>query len=364
MEKRRIVTLGFFIVLVVALGLAAFFVIASHRLNALASMSFDDMLRYTTKDNEDAIITVGVVRDGRASFTVYGENGTVLPSHEFDYEVGSVTKTFTASLLCKAVYEGKLLLLDSIDQYITLSPKSYYPNFLRLVTHTSGYKSHYLDRQMVTNFLRREKNDFYGISSEALTSKMGKVPVKDQDYPFKYSNFGFAVIGSALAEAYGIDFRTLMNDFVRFDLGLENTYISNGVGNLKGYWKWDRDDGYLPAGAIISTISDLLTYVQLHLSGELPYLALGHEVLAPVSATTKQYEKMGIRIDAIGVGWMIDTEDSIIWHNGGTSNFNSYIAFDKERQLGVVVLSNLTPNYRIPATVMGAKLIKTLQNEP
>ena len=41
---------------------------------------------------------------------------------------------------------------------------------------------------------------------------------------------------------------------------------------------------------------------------------------------------MKIRIDSVGLGWMIDTENNIIWHNGATSKFNSYIAFDKEKQ--------------------------------
>ena len=72
--------------------------------------------------------------------------------------------------------------------------------------------------------------------------------------------------------------------------------------------------------------------------------------------------KMGIRIDAVGAGWMIDNKNNIIWHNGGTGNFNSYIGFDKENQIGVVIWpANLPPNYRIPATVMGIEILTSLQ---
>ena len=70
---------------------------------------------------------------------------------------------------------------------------------------------------------------------------------------------------------------------------------------------------------------------------------------------------MGIYIDAVGAGWMIDNENNIIWHNGGTGNYNSYIGFDKENQIGVVILSNLPPDYRIPATVMGIEILTSLQ---
>jgi CubicO group peptidase (beta-lactamase class C family) len=70
---------------------------------------------------------------------------------------------------------------------------------------------------------------------------------------------------------------------------------------------------------------------------------------------------MGINMDEIGAGWIIDRENDIIWHNGGTGDYNSYIGFDKENQIGVVILSNLPPNYRIPATIMGIKMLTSLQ---
>jgi hypothetical protein len=59
---------------------------------------------------------------------------------------------------------------------------------------------------------------------------------------------------------------------------------------------------------------------------------------------------------------MIDNQNGIIWHNGATSSFNSYAGFAKENQVGVVILSNLPPDYRIPATVMGIELLTSLQN--
>ncbi|MCK9223308.1 MAG: serine hydrolase [Limnochordia bacterium] len=86
-------------------------------------------------------------------------------------------------------------------------------------------------------------------------------------------------------------------------------------------------------------------------------------MIADVNATTKSLQAMGIRMDAVGIGWMIDEKNGLIWHNGGTSVFNSYLAFDKRRRIGVVILSNLPPGYRIPATVMGSKLIRVLQEE-
>lgn len=79
------------------------------------------------------------------------------------------------------------------------------------------------------------------------------------------------------------------------------------------------------------------------MSGDIPYLAYGHEIVAKVNANTDILVDMNIRTDAMGIGWMLDTENNIIWHDGGTSNFNTYMAFNKKKQIGVVVLSNYPP---------------------
>ena len=62
------------------------------------------------------------------------------------------------------------------------------------------------------------------------------------------------------------------------------------------------------------------------------------------------------------MAWMIDSENNIVWHNGATSNFNSYIAFNKEKNIGIVILSNLSPNKKIPTTVIGSKMMKELSS--
>jgi CubicO group peptidase (beta-lactamase class C family) len=293
-------------------------------------------------------------------YTVYGENGSILPQIEYLYEIGSVTKTFTCSLLCKAIADNKVTLDDSIDEYITLPGNRYYPTFKRLVTHTSGYKGYYFDFADAANSKKGNGNSFYGIKTTRLTAQIGSHLLVDKSYPFLYSNFGMSAAGSALAAIYKSDFTTLMNNFIVSDLGLRSTRISDGTGDLNGYWKWNADDAYIPAGGIVSTISDMMQYVNMHMTESIPYLALGHTEIAEINAATVQYMELGIRMDSAGIGWMLDTKNDIIWHNGGTTNFNSYVAFNKTKQIGVVVLSNLSPNSGIPAVVMGVKLMSEL----
>jgi CubicO group peptidase (beta-lactamase class C family) len=356
--KKLIVIL--MIVLVITAGFGGYVIYGSYKIHELSRMTFEEMLAYTTKDNKDAVITVGIIQNGKMSYSIYGEKGTILPPVEYTYEIGSITKTFTTSLLCKAISEGRISLEDSIDKYLDLPRKNYYPTIKRLVTHTSGYKGYYFEKPMISNFLQG-KNDFNGLSEKMLVERLGKINLDNRDYSFKYSNFGIATLGAVLEQLYDEDYFTLMNDFIIENLGLSNTKISDGSGDLKNYWEWSESDAYMPAGALLSNITDMMEYVQIQMREKPEYLSIAHEALAEVNATTAAYKKMGIRIDAVGAGWMIDNENNIIWHNGGTGNYNSYIGFDKENKIAVVILSNMKPNYRIPATVMGVELLTSLQ---
>ena len=69
---------------------------------------------------------------------------------------------------------------------------------------------------------------------------------------------------------------------------------------------------------------------------------------------------MDINMDSIGMAWIHDDKNGIVWHNGGTGNYICYLGFLPKEGITVVVLSNLSPNRRIPATVLGAKLLLEL----
>lgn len=359
-KPKRIVIILLIVFVIVAIGFSAYITYSSHRMNQLVDMTFEEMLDYTTSNNDKAVITVGIIQNGEASYTVYGINGTILPQAEHVYEIGSLTKTFTAALIYKAIYEGRIALDDSIDKFLDLPKKEYYPTIRRLVTHTSGYESHYFEPQMISNFLRG-RNDFYGISGEQITDRIRRINLEDREYDFNYSNFGYAVIGLVLAEVYGDDYTSVMNRFIAAELGLHDTKVSDSIGDLGSYWDWQGNDAYIPAGALTSTIEDMLIYAGLQLGKSPEYIADTHEALAEINATTPLYADMNIRMDSIGVSWMIDDVNNIAWHNGGTDDYNCYLGFDYDKQIAVVILSNLPPDYRIPATMMGARLLIDLQ---
>lgn len=347
------------ILLCVVLGLGGFMIYGNTQMQKLPQLTFTEALAYTTKNNPDAVITVGIIKDGQISYKVYGENGRELPTALHTYEIGSLTKTFTAALINKAISEGRVNLDSTVDQYLPLPDDNQYPTIRELLTHTSGYRGYYFETPMIGNFMIG-RNDFYGITKDMIVDQLGQLDKNQDSYDFTYSNYGYAVLGLVLEAVYDTDYTTLVNDFAQNDLDLSNTQISDQNGDLDNYWDWKNDDAYLSAGAITSDISDMLAYAQMQLEGD-PHFADCHHALAAVNVSNASYESMGIRMDEIGMAWILDTENGIIWHNGGTGDYNSYLGFHPQSQTAVVILSNLPPSYRIPATVLGAKLLEELR---
>lgn len=194
-----------------------------------------------------------------------------------------------------------------------------------------------------------------------LLDRVAAIDLRSKKKSFRYSNFGFAVLGLVLEAVYQEDYTNLLNQYLQEELQLKNTKISDGTGDLKKYWDWKKDDAYIPAGAITSDIEDMLTYAKFQLD-EFDCFKQSHKSLEKISESTKSYRAMGINMDEVGMAWIVDNENNIIWYNGGTGDYNSYIGFNLESQTAVVVLSNLSPGYRIPATVLGVKLLQSLKS--
>lgn len=357
--KKMIFIIGF-VILCVTLAIGGIVIYIKHQISKIPELTFNEALAYTTKDNANAIISVGVIKDGHISYKVYGENAKELPAELHTYEIGSLTKTLTAALINKAISEGKINIDSTIDHYLLLPDSNEYPTIKELLTHTSGYKGYYFESPMITNFFNR-RNDFYGITKDMILQKASGLSLDKASYDFNYSNYGYAMLGLVLEKVYDTDYITLANDFVQDKLGLVDTKISDKSGDLGNYWDWKEDDAYLSAGAITSNIADMLSYAQMQLVKS-PYLSECHKSLKTINASTESYKTMNIHMDEIGMSWIIDNKNNIIWHNGGTGGYNSYLGFNLETGTAVVILSNLAPNYRIPATVLGVKLLIELQN--
>ncbi|HAS73413.1 MAG TPA: hypothetical protein DCS67_04655 [Clostridiales bacterium UBA8960] len=351
------------ILILIFLGVSGFLMVMNYKINQLSAMTSLEMIAYTNAGRDDSVTSIGIISGDKVTMMVYGKDGKLMDDFSTVYEIGSLTKTFTGALLCKAQSEGRINLNDPIDRHLELESDISYPTIKSLATHTSGYKNYYLNFQMIRNKLSGNPNDYYGIGTQIQQTEMTKV---DKPGKFKYSNFGIGVLGTVLSEIYKKPFDELMNSFIEKDLGLKNTRLAQVDAQHEGYWKWKSDDVYLASGGILSTIEDMTAYLRLQMSDTFACLEQGQSVYHEVENRNKQLEKMNIRTDAVGITWMIDEMNGFCWHNGGTTAFNSYIAFDTNSNIGVVILSNASPKYRIPATVIGPKLMmeqRTLARE-
>lgn len=327
------------------------------------AMSFEELRKEALDGKEDARVTVGVIKDGQMTYEVYGSGGEALEQTEYVYEIGSITKTMTAALIARAAEEEKLLLTDTIDKYLELPAGKVYPTIESLLTHTSGLDEEYFEWSMLPYLIHPEKNPFRGLTGETILEEYQSTKLKEgKEYEFNYSNYGFALLGLVIEEVYGTDYTSLLNEYLKEDLGLQDTHVSVGDADFEGNWVWETDDAYIPAGAVVSDITDMLLYAEEQL-GENSTLNMCHQTLKTIQASNKWDRMRGICVDEIGMSWMIDTENGIIWHNGGTGKHTSYLGFCPEKHTAVVVLSNLSLEEEIQTTTIGFKKLMEVSYE-
>jgi len=325
-------------------------------LTRTVDMSFNELVQEALTGKRDACVTVGVLKGGQTSYEVYGKGAERLEQTEYRYEIGSITKTMTAALTAQAILEGRLQLTDTIDKYLELPSGKVFPTIESLLTHTSGLddSAHY-EWSMLPYVFRHEENPFRGITGETILREYGEADLEEEkEYGYSYSNYGFALLGLVLEKIYGVDYTSLLNTYLTDELAMEETYVSNGDADFEGNWQWEDGDAYIPAGAVVSNITDMLLYVQAQLGSD-PALALCHQPLKRVDASDKWDRMAGLCVDEVGMSWMIDTENGIIWHNGGTGVHSSYLGFCPDKNTAVVVLSNLSQDEDITMTMIGFK---------
>ena len=356
MKKRRLNIFAIIVIIIIFLYFIYNFIsgiIYKNKMKEISQYTSRQMINYTLNNNENAIVSVAIYDENGITYNVYGAEYNL----NYDYEIGSITKTFTAMLVSKAIEEGKINLDDNISNYLELENR-YYPTIKRIITHTSGFKPYYLSFQKIKNYFAGE-NDFYNISKEQILKELNKTKLEDKDYNFNYSNFGVSTLGLVLEKVYNKNYNELLEEYLK-QLDMNNTTIATGTGNLSGYWKWNENDGYIPAGAIISNIEDMSKYLETLITSDENYVIRTQEALKEVNEKNDIYSMFDVNVDNVGITWMIDNKNDIIWHNGSTTNFNSYIGFNREKKVGVVILSNISPQKDVNMTLIGNRIMHEL----
>ena len=297
-------------------------------------------------------IVVGLVDEKGTRVISYGkpsQESTQIVNGDSVFEIGSVTKVFTAILLADMVERGEVNLNDPISKYLPKSVKTPTRDgkeitLLHLSSHTSGLP------RMPNNFAPKDnQNPYADYSVEQMYAFLsGYTLPRDIGAKVEYSNYGVGLLGHILALRAGMDYETLVRTRICQPLKMDSTRIkltpemqarlANGHNPaLKPVANWDLPT-FAGAGALRSTTKEMLKFVAANLG------LSNSPLLTAMQKTHQPQHDMGTPDVEVGLGWIIqkkfDTE--IVWHNGGTGGYHSFIGFDKKKRRGVVVLSNST----------------------
>lgn len=317
-------------------------------------------------------IALAVVDHGRTRIYVAGSDGNGRPVDERTlFEIGSVTKTFTATALAAMVQAGQVRLQDPISDYLPARVRAPSKDgkpitLLDLAEQRSGLP------RLPTNMDPYGDDPYAGYTLADMYAFLnGYTLTRDPGALYEYSNYGIGLLGQLLANRAGTSYPQLIHRLVLDPLAMTDTTFALGpstdppalaVGhdmNGAAVPTWHLQS-IAPAGGILSNLDDMVKFLRCN---------MGEGPLAASCLYAQQPRADGEPQHRIGLVWNVNSASGIISHNGATSGFRAVVAIAPDRQTGVVALSNgptlddiaahvLSPNdpiHACPTSVPAAK---------
>jgi CubicO group peptidase (beta-lactamase class C family) len=314
----------------------------------------------------NAGLSIVIIKDGATYFYNYGETkkgSGQLPGSATIYEIGSITKTFTGILLAKALEDKKLSLYDDVRKFLPVKCSDLaFGNHPVAIKHLANHTGQIaripdnLDQQPYYD----EQDPYKNYNSEMLYDYLSTLQLKDvpgitQDY----SNTGMCLLGLILEKVYEQNYEKLVKAYIAKPLKMNSTFVELPDNQkdkfASGYYKgieaphWHFAD--IPAaGGLKSTIGDMALYLKANIDNATPYIQFSHE------PTFKNKD------ESTGLGWFIMKTlpgNTLLWHNGGTYGFSSFMGYIKEKRCGIVILGNSFTEGELDT--VGTNLLKYMQ---
>jgi len=311
--------------------------------------AIDSLVQPHMRRGSSPALSIGIYINGTARYYNYGEtvkDNRKLPTATTLYEIGSITKTFTTTLLADAVRRGKMSLADPVSKYLPSVAKSLSYNGMPvtirdLANHTSALP------RMPTNFPEStDRGDPYRSYTATMmmefldTVKLTRTPGS----VYEYSNLAMALLGYIITKVEGQTFDNLVAKTIINPLGMKSTRQKllrtdsarfapgyNEEGARTPAWNFDV---FAPAGALRSTATDLILYGRAQLKPPTANLKKDIDLTHAVT-----FEKDGQKL---GLGWHYLNRggESMLAHTGGTGGYSSYLVINREKGWVVVALTN------------------------
>jgi len=339
-------------------------VATSNPLNSVLDKEIDTVARQYIQKINTVGLSIGIFKDGKTHTYNYGEitQGLgQLPNENSLFEIGSITKTFTATLLAYYVNEGKVKLSDPITKYlpdsVASNPELGEITLLDLINHTSGLAVQPDNLDLVTD----PQNPFKKYNRQMLFAYLKKCKLNTiPGEKYAYSNAGVGLLGVILENVSERTYSHMVAEYITGPLAMSSTVqkmtpelelrfvtLYNDEGQQTSRWDFDA---LAAAGSLRSTVSDLLTYAEANMEGRTTKLAKAMELTHHI--TYNKDVKLGMAWHMIIVNGV-----EYYFHNGGTYGSSSFLTFNKQKDVAVVVFSNSGQS----TDNVGVEILKKLQ---
>ena len=362
----------------------------------------DKLAAEYVKDAANHALVIGIMRNGKQEVFAFGETekgNKKKPSVNAIFELGTTSEVFTTSILALLESEGKISSLEAVQD--VLKGKMTIPFYQRIVCKpraitdrdTNRFKSNncYPDPQdapqmMVLCDLATHSaglpttpfadifdptNTFSTYSLDSLNRDVSELPPNQAfGYQYNYSMLGMGLLGEAMGIKTGKDYEKLLKERILTPLSMTHTFTTPTVEqailflnghNAKGKSVNHRNYNALtPAAGIRSNVPDLLKFIEANLTTKTKFNIALSETHIPrlfTDHTNKDY--------MVGWGWIskpINDKSTkrLYWQCGEQGGFATFMGFNKDSKIGVVILSNSANR----TDDMGFKILEYLENEP
>ena len=358
MKLKTVVIIVVGIIILAAIGFVGLLFYNRYRLNHLENKR--NLQTHVDKAGEKYVgksgnvgLVIGVVKDDKVYIKGFGKKAkerNEAPDAKTIFELASIGKTFTASAAQILADRGEISFDDAIDKYANgkfkLCEQAKDVTLRHLATHTSGFPS------LPTNLeakISDELNPYRDYRVEDLYDYLATCEGKSEIGTFDYSNLGMGVLGHILETKTGKPYEQIVKDEITSKLGMENTTITlneeqrkllaqgyNAQGNPNPVWE---DRVLTAAGSFLSNAEDMTKFIKANLD----------ENQSDISNSLLRTHEKQFNGET-GLAWQIPGwiefflagSRDFVWHNGQAGGYSSFIAIDRARKCGLILLSNTT----------------------
>ena len=258
--------------------------------------------------------------------------------------IGSITKTFVATVILQMVDEGKLRLDDPLSKYYPDYPNSSDITIRQMLDMTSGIPDYIEDPVVLKSFVYDRTDKYTPEQLYEITKKM--TPAFAPGKGWQYSNGNYNILGMMIEKLSGNKIQDEINRRIILPLGLKNTsyptspfmegqyshgYMKDTVtAELMDVTTMDPSIGWA-AGCMISDIDDLKVYCLALAKGTMLSKATQEERLKFINTGISPFVSYGLGIFSL---------EGFIGHNGGITGYNTTMCYDPELDALIIVSVN------------------------